>query len=172
MEENNGRDVTSMYETCGTIQGCCENNKLQRVLNVTENCNNHETFDISNLWNLESVGIDPEAKHNNGLYEKTMNQIKFVKGLYAVKFPWKNIHEHLNDYTAIAEKQKISAFSKRSLPEDKFCTDARNRAILLKKLYLSQLTVLDARNKTHHGSTSIPVQQYSGTAVLILIGDA
>uniref|UniRef100_A0A1B0BH82 Uncharacterized protein n=1 Tax=Glossina palpalis gambiensis TaxID=67801 RepID=A0A1B0BH82_9MUSC len=94
------------------------------------NRNNHETFHISNLWNLESIDIDPEAKNNNDLYEKTMNQINFVKGRHVAKFSWKNIHAYLNDNKAIAGKQSYYLTNKL-IKNDEYDNSIRHLFIVL-----------------------------------------
>uniref|UniRef100_A0A1B0A431 Uncharacterized protein n=1 Tax=Glossina pallidipes TaxID=7398 RepID=A0A1B0A431_GLOPL len=89
------------------------------MVTVTENCNNHEMFETSNFCNLESISINPEAKHNNDLYEKIMNQIKFVKACYVVKLPWNTIL-HLNDNKTIAEKRLYDLINELIKNAEKF----------------------------------------------------
>uniref|UniRef100_A0A1B0BZA5 Uncharacterized protein n=1 Tax=Glossina palpalis gambiensis TaxID=67801 RepID=A0A1B0BZA5_9MUSC len=77
---------------------CTKARKYNRTATISTESRNEASSAAATI--LESIGLNAEDKHNNDLYEKTMNQIKFLNG----RCIWK-LGEHLNGDLTIAEKR-------------------------------------------------------------------
>ena len=50
---------------------------------------------MSKFWELESIGVS--SSHETSVYEKFVEDVRFVDGRYEVKLPWKKDHPFLPD---------------------------------------------------------------------------
>jgi len=105
--ENLNENLVAVKTLFGwTIQGhngYKEQADVLSFLNVAE-CEKKE-LDVTDFWNLESIGIKLEESRDDDMYEKTTKSIVFVNDRYRVSLPWKNTKETLNDNKNVATKR-------------------------------------------------------------------
>ena len=66
------------------------------------NCNSAVEKELSEFWELESLGISPKEE---SVYEYFSYEIRFVDGRYKVKLPWKLKHPPLPDNNLLAKRR-------------------------------------------------------------------
>ncbi|XP_057378535.1 uncharacterized protein LOC130700500 [Daphnia carinata] len=93
------------YLLSGCVSNLHVNNSDQTaMLNVSV----EEKFDISRLWDLEMLGIQPETEAMDITSEYQNNCIEFKQNKYQARLPWKTDHPTLSSNQFVCERRTRS----------------------------------------------------------------